>query len=122
MQWMKNRFPKQRVTVRKPCDYCKNTGYNAAESDGKCWFCKGKGFQESREQLFLCVGGPFNGKFMNETALKTKRKTAAKIGTNDYYQYNSSVRGNRMRVGHSAPACIWVHKSVIPQAFQKETE
>ncbi len=53
---------------------------------------------------------------MNETALKHTRKTAAKRGQNDYHQYNSSVRGHRMP--DAAPACLWVHKSLIPKVTE----
>lgn len=95
------KFPVERVEVRTPCEYCKQTGKDKSASDGKCWWCKGAGFQSSKEQLFYCIGGPHDGTFMNWSAIGGPR--------GEYTPFNCGWRNNE------TPKCVYIHDSVLPR-------
>ncbi len=63
------RIKKQYVTVTSKCFWCEGKGKGGVrEYQGRCNACKGTGQEQSKEQLFLCVGGPFDAQMKNASA------------------------------------------------------
>lgn len=99
----------------KTCQECKGTGKDATRkwhvssvADGDCYYCTGTGIATCRycggtgrrahyEGMYLCVGGPNHGEFLNRSALPSAA----------YCGFNAASRGD----GESQ---IWVHKSLLP--------
>lgn len=83
------------VKVTRPCDW-----YLHKDDPKACGHCNGTGFTQHKEQLVLCVGGPFNMKFKNQSALGRY--------ADNYLQYNSSCRGNRRQTEFPKIVYVWL--------------
>lgn len=74
-----------------------------------CHTCHGTGTRTHREGMFLCIGGPFHGEFLNRSAV-----------TDEYTDFNAArgTRHGRRWTGtrwiHKGESMIWVHNSLLP--------
>jgi hypothetical protein len=79
--------PKRYVTVERKC---------GCNKSANCYSCKGTGIATSKEQMMLCIGGPFNRKMMHRSCLPA-----------EYDQFNNASRGDNP---------VYIHRSILDRA------